>query len=33
MIKYSVVDMEDETVRSEVHIEGDISFLSLNLDR
>lgn len=27
MIKYSVVDMGDETVRSEAHIEGDIKLL------
>lgn len=27
MIKYSVVDLGDETVRNEVHIEGDIKLL------
>lgn len=27
MIKYSVVDMRDETVRSEAHIEGDVKLL------
>lgn len=27
MIKYSVADMGDETVRSEAHIEGDVKLL------
>ena len=31
MIKYSVVDMGDETVRSEVQIEGDIKLLIVEL--
>ena len=33
MIKYSAVDLEDGTIRSEAQIEGDIKFLIVEFSR